>query len=88
MEDSSESLAEATDCAWNIYRIFLVKDAPYEIPLHSRYRKEIMISLANIHLQMFIELEKVVLPELKDHFKSYESTVSFSSLRSLVELKS
>ena len=85
MAETPESLAEATDYAWNIFRYFLAKDAPCGISLHSRHIKEIMISLANIHVQMFAELEKVVLPVLKDSFKLYSSAVKYDHLRELME---
>ena len=85
MEESSESLVEATDCAWKIYQYFLAKGAPYEMSLQSKYKKEIMISLAKVHLQMFDELEKFAMSALTFNFNNYKTTDDYNNLKELLE---
>ena len=85
MDESSESLVEATDCAWKIYQYFLAKGAPYEMSLQSKYKKEIMISLAKVHIQMFDELEKFAMSALTISFNNYKTTDDYNNLKELLE---
>jgi hypothetical protein len=85
LTDTPEALAEATDCAWNIFRYFVANGAPYEVSLHSRHKKELMISLAKVHIQMFDELKKSVLSVLTVNFNSYKSTDTYRGLWKLMK---
>ena len=82
---STVSIAKATDCAWLIFRYFAAKDAPYEVSLHSRHKKELMISLAKVHMQMFDELKKSVMSVLTVKFNTYKSTESYRGLWKLMK---
>ena len=82
--ESPESSLKANDCAWNIFRYFIANGAPYEISLHSRHKKEIMISLAKLHIHIFDSLEKVVMSELTTVFDRYKLTDSYCDLWKLM----
>ena len=83
--DTPESFTEATDCAWKIFRYFIANGAPYEVSLHSKHKKEIMISLAKVCLEMFDELKKSIMPVLSVNFNSYKSTDSYRCLWKLMK---
>ena len=68
------------DCAWNIFRYFSAHGAPYEVSLHSRHKKELMISLAKVHIEMFDELKKSAMSVLSVNFNTFKSTNTYRNL--------
>ena len=74
VNESSESFEKVKDYAWLIYRYFIIKDAPYEFSLHSRYKKEIMVSLASADQQIFDQLKKSVTAALTTNFNIFKAT--------------
>jgi hypothetical protein len=71
---------EATDHAWTIFKYFIAPDAPYEVSLHSRHKKELMISLSYPYLGMFQELKKSSMSVLIVNFNAYKFTSSYRNL--------
>ena len=86
-EEYLEPPVEATDCAWEIFRYFVVDEAAGAITLLSRQKKEIMISLAKVHIRMFDELLKTTMSELIAHFKAYKETDSYQDLWQIMAKK-
>ena len=85
MLDSQASSREATDIAWSIYEYFIANDSPYEMSLPSIDKKEIMVALANNHIQMFDALETHVMSKLNDDFQSYNTPEQFEKLKALTK---
>lgn len=80
-ERCNESLkAEAINQAWVIYRYFVAPDAPYEVSLHSRHKKELMISLAYPYKAMFEELKKSTYSVLTVNFNAFKFTDEYRHL--------
>ena len=76
----SGSVSQTTDCAWYIFRYFVANGSPHEVSLHSRHKKELMISLANVHVQIFDELKESVMSMISVDFNNYKSTESYRGL--------
>jgi hypothetical protein len=71
---------DAINQAWVVYRHFVAPDAPYEVSLHSRHKKEIMISLASPYTGMFDELKKSTYSVLTVNFNAFKFTDEYRQL--------
>ena len=86
-ENDIKDETEVTNHAWKIYRYFVAPEAPLEVSLHSRHKKELIISLANVHPQMFSELKKSATSVLAVNFNSYKSTSDYRELWKIVKME-
>ena len=80
VERDSPTKVEAVNQAWTIYRYFVAPDSPYEVSLHSRHKKEIMISLACPYHAMFDELKKSTYSVLTVNFNAFKFTDEYRCL--------
>lgn len=71
---------QATNQAWVIYKYFIAPDAPYEVSLHSRHKKELMISLAHPYKGMFDELKKSTYSVLTVNFNAFKITEEYRNM--------
>ena len=76
--------ARAVSQAWNIYRYFVAPGSAYEVSLYSRHKKELMLSLARPHREMFLELKKSAHSMLSVNFNNYQFTEGYAQLATLM----
>ena len=79
-EGTVSKLEEASDHAWKIYRYFAAPEAPLEVSLHSKHKKELIISLASVHVEMFDELKKSACAGLTASLNGYKFTDAYKGL--------
>ena len=66
--------------AWNIYLYFIANNSVYEISLNYRYKKLIMLELANPSYNIFTILEKSLISLIKINLDNYYNSKYFNCL--------
>ena len=76
--------ARAEEVAWQIYRYFVAKGAPHEVPLGVMDHKVVLLALTKPFMGMFKALKMHLCAMLVKHFEKYKLTEAYRSLHKVV----
>jgi len=81
---SEKTHAHSLDTLWDIYRFFIAQSSAYEISLHYKLRKDLVLSMAEPHVAILDDVKRAVFTNLKNHFETFKQTAAYQNLSSLI----